>query len=106
MEASVSKQTEETKAIEEMLKKHFSDYPKKLPSIAYRYNPYSIRVRLVDKQFKGMSLSERYRLVELLIECLPEETQEDITILLILAPDELNRSAMNLEFETPTPSPL
>jgi stress-induced morphogen len=106
MAGSKTKRTPETKRIEELLKERFPSYPKKYPPIAYRYNPYSIRVRLVDKQFKGMSLSERYRLVEPLIECLPEETQEDITILLILAPDELNRSAMNLEFETPTPSPL
>jgi stress-induced morphogen len=106
MPGAKPKRTHETKRIEALLKKHFPGYPKKHPPIAYRYNRYSIRVRLVDKQFKGMSLSERYKLVEPLIESLPEETQEDITILLILAPDQLNRSAMNLEFESPTPSPL
>ena len=35
---------------------------------------------------------------------LPEETQSDVTILLLLAPEEAGRSLMNLEFENPSPS--
>jgi hypothetical protein len=106
MPGSKPKRTQETKKIEELLRSQFPGHSKKYPPKAYRFNRYSIRVRLVDKQFKGMSLSERYKLVDPLIQSLPEETQADITILLILAPDEMDRSAMNIEFETPTPSPL
>jgi stress-induced morphogen len=73
---------------------------------AYRYNPASIRVRVIDDRFKGMNRLERERLVRPLIHALPEEIQADITILLLLAPDELSESLMNLEFEHPSPSLL
>jgi hypothetical protein len=40
------------------------------------------------------------------IRGLPEQTQEDITMLLLLPTDELKSSAANLEFEEPNPSML
>jgi hypothetical protein len=49
---------------------------------------------------------ERERLVLPLIRQLPEDIQADITILLLLAPEEAGKSLMNLEFENPTPSRL
>lgn len=45
-------------------------------------------------------------MVDPLLEQLPTETQNDITILLLLAPEETHLSMMNLEFEHPTPSKL
>lgn len=99
-----AKKTRETKAIETLLKENFTGYPRDVPPEAYRYNSASIRVRLVHKSFKGKSRAEREDLVLPLIHSLPEETQADIMILLLLAPDELDRSLMNMEFENPTPS--
>jgi hypothetical protein len=92
--------------IETLLKKQFPGYPTEYPPRAYRYNPASIRVRLVHDMFKGKSRSEREKMVLPVIRTLPEEIQQDLMVLLLLPPDELGRSAMNLEFEHPTPSGL
>lgn len=42
-------------------------------------------------------------LVRPLIHALPEETQLDITMLVLLTEDEKARSAVNLEYEEPSP---
>jgi len=93
------KMTRETKLVERVLRENFPDYPKDYPPIAYRYNPSSIRVRLVHKSFKGKSLSERDDMVLPVIETLPEKIQADIYILLLLSPDEAKRSVGYEEFE-------
>jgi stress-induced morphogen len=92
--------TEETTRIEEAIRSEFPDVE------AYRYNSASIRVRVIDERFRDKSKAERERMVSSLLNQLPEETQSDITILLLLTPDETKESLMNLEFEHPTPSRL
>jgi hypothetical protein len=72
----------------------------------YRYTRFSIRVRIIDPVFAGLSLSAREDLVLDLIHELPDELQQDIMLLLMLAPDELGTSAINVEFEHPNPSIL
>ncbi len=106
MHVWADKKTPETDRIEELLRQHFPHYPPDHPPAAYRYNPASIRVRVVDESFRGKSLPDREDLVLPVLRTLPEETQDDITILLLLAPEEIGRSFMNLEFESPTPSLL
>jgi stress-induced morphogen len=92
--------TAETGRIESIIAKAF-------PAVdAYRYNSASIRVRIVDESFRGKSKAERERMVEPFLGTLPDKTQRDITILLLLAPEETTTSLMNLEFEHPTPSQL
>ena len=88
----------ETELVEATLRR---EYPR---TDVYRYNCASIRVRIVDERFQGLSLVDRHEHVLPLIHSLPEETQLDITVLLLLAPDELQRSLLNFEFEAPTPS--
>jgi len=97
------KTTKETRALEKLIDKHFPDCPKDFPR-AYRYSPVSIRARIVDPRFEDMNLSERDKVVLPLIRTLPDETQEDLTILLLLAPGELKDSLMNREYEKPSPS--
>jgi acid stress-induced BolA-like protein IbaG/YrbA len=98
MPAPHQKKTPETRQIERLLR---SKFPR---AEAYRYNSASIRVRVIDSRFAGQSRTEREEQVLPLIRQLPEETQADVMILLMLTPDELARSLMNLEFENPTPS--
>ena len=100
------KQTPETQKIEKLLKKLFPNHPEDFPPTAYRYNSASIRVRVVDESFKGKSRSEREKVVLPALRTLTEKTQSDITVLLLLAPDETDRSMMNFEFDHPTPSRL
>ena len=90
--------------IEEELRKRF---PK---SDAYRYNSASIRVRIIDEAFRGKTEIEREKMVDPILEQLPEDLESDITLLLTLTDDEMqafNRHYLtNLEFENPRPSGL
>jgi hypothetical protein len=80
---------------------------------AYRYNAASIRVRVIDPKFAGLSREQRDDLVEPQLSKLPEHTQADIISLFTFAPSELDPAAgltrqrlLNLEFEDWTPSAL
>ena len=87
-------------AIKNALKPKFAEVK------AYRYNSASIRVRIIDGRFGGHSRPEREELILPLLEQLPEDVQSDITMLLLLTPDEMSGSLLNLEFEDPSPSML
>jgi hypothetical protein len=72
---------------------------------AYRFNPASIRVRIIDPRFEDKPGSERQDMVFPVIDELPKRTREDILLLLTLAPSEVGRvnrhAVINLEFENP-----
>jgi len=103
-----AKRTDETRHVEDALRSAgFSRVD------AYRYNSASIRVRIVDPRFEGLSAEKRDALVEPLLEHLPERTQADIMTLFTFAPSEIERSAksfreffLNAEFDDPSPSML
>ncbi|MGE0607364.1 MAG: hypothetical protein AB7O62_09745 [Pirellulales bacterium] len=101
-----TRSTKETKVIERLLAERFPGYPEEWPPRAYRYNSASIRIRIVHAMFEDKTKSDRDRLVRAVIRTLPEETQSDITVLLLLTPEELDASMMNREFEHPSPSAL
>lgn len=97
-----SKRTDETRRIEKMFSERY-------PSTeAYRFNSASIRIRIVDKSFEGVPIDEREDKVWPLLDTLPERTRADVSLLLLLAPSELegfNRHTLvNQEFEHPRPS--
>ena len=98
--AVAEKKTAETKKIEQVVGKRFPNVE------AYRYNSASIRVRVIDEAFLGKSKAEREQMLASLLDSLPDKTQRDITILLLLAPEETTTSMMNVEFEQPSPSDL
>lgn len=103
-----SKRTDETRRVEALLRKHFQQ------ADAYRFNSASIRIRVTDDRFRGKTIAEREDLVIPVLKTLPEETYEDILMLLTIAPGELidaapevlSRSMMNNEFESPALSRL
>jgi stress-induced morphogen len=72
----------------------------------YRRNSVSIRVRIVDPEFLGISRSERHEIVWRFLEKLPEEVQSQVSLLLLLTPEETKTSFANLEFDNPIPSSL
>ncbi len=94
------KKTDETRQIEMELRRHFPN------TEAYRFNSASIRIRIIADCFKEKSNPDREDLVNPLLAKLPKRIQADITVLLLLAPDETKTSLMNLEFEDPHPSRL
>jgi stress-induced morphogen len=98
--------TPETVRVVKLLEKHFPHHPDDYPVAAYRYNSASIRVRVVDDSFSGIDWFEREKKVLPFLRKLPRATQSDITILLLLAPDEVEDSWGNREFENPSPPPV
>ena len=75
-----AKRTDETRAVENLLRLHFTSV------VAYRYNNASIRARIVDAKFDGLNRSARIDLVEPYLDLLPVETQRDIVMLLACTP--------------------
>jgi stress-induced morphogen len=71
-----------------------------------QHNPVSIRVRILDPDFRGKDLVDREKEVWHILERLPDEVQADITMVLLLTPEEARDSLANYEFEHPTPSLL
>ncbi len=102
-----AKRTSETRSVESLLRQQFQQ------ADAYRYNSASLRVRVIDPQFEGMSREQRDAMVEPYLDMLPPETQRDIMTLFTFSPSDLNRSPpklrqgmLNTEFEDPSPSML
>ena len=62
-----AKRTDETRHVEDVLREAGFDQVD-----AYRYNPASIRVRVIDRRFEGLSPEQRDALVEPHLDELPE----------------------------------
>lgn len=69
-------------------------------------NSVSIRIRIIDSDFKELDRVEREELIWPILEPLPDEVFADISMLLLLTPDEARTSMANAEFETPLRSRL
>jgi hypothetical protein len=70
----------------------------------YRHAPLSVRVRIIDPDFAEMDRAERNHHVWDYLGRLSEDDQSDVNVLLLLAPDEVEKSFGNMEFEDPIPS--
>jgi hypothetical protein len=73
---------------------------------AYRYSPWSIRVRIIDPGLKGSRITARDGEVWDILRPLPDDTVGQISLLILLTPQETRTSIANMEFEDPTPSQL
>jgi stress-induced morphogen len=73
---------------------------------AYRRNPGSVRIRIIDPSFAGKDEIQREEAVWGFIDRLPEDVRLDISMLVLVTPDEVDDSLANREFESPTPSLL
>lgn len=71
---------------------------------AYRSGPFSVRLRIRDPRFRGLSRVARMKEITPLIRQLPEEIQEDLIFVLPIVPGEESLTQfqrMNTEFENP-----
>jgi len=68
----------------------------------YRYNPASIRIRIVDAAFDGRSKGERHDHVWRYLRQLPEDVASQVSVVLCLVPGET--SLLDIEFRDPTRS--
>jgi hypothetical protein len=73
---------------------------------SYRQNSASIRIRIIDPGFAGEDRATRDDLIWKILEGLPERIQSQITVLLLLTPEETKTSFANMDFEKPIPSGL
>jgi stress-induced morphogen len=72
----------------------------------YRQNSVSVRIRIIASDFKGKSRAEREDDLWRLLDQLTEELIAEISLLLMLTPEEAKTSFANQEFENPIPSKL
>lgn len=91
--------------IRHALSRYAHDHPNAQIEVR-RQNSVSIRVRIVDSEFSGLDRVDREPAIWNILKTLPEEVFSNITMLLLLAPDETDRSLANREFEDPIPSRL
>jgi hypothetical protein len=71
-----------------------------------RQNPVAIRVRIIDPDFEGIDLVDREDEIWPLLQKLPEEVFANLTMLLLLTPEESTHSFASMEFDDPIPSRL
>jgi len=69
-----------------------------------RHNPVSIRLRIIDPDFYGKDRLEREPEIWRLLQRLPDDVFVNITMLLLLTPEEAEQSFANQEFEHPVPA--
>ena len=72
----------------------------------YRHSKFSLRIRVIDPDFSGLSLAERDDPLWKLLGELPDDVKYDISTLLLLTPEECASSLANFDFENPLPSKL
>ena len=94
---------QELLSIQQALLPYEEQYPEAIIEL-YRRNSISIRIRVVDPSFDGMEKSDRHSRIWEYLEKLPEDVQSDISMVVLLTPEETKRSLANLEFEDPSPS--
>jgi hypothetical protein len=73
---------------------------------AYRQNSVSVRIRVINPEFEGRSRAQREDDVWTVLNELPEEAVAEISLLLLLTPDEAKKSFASFEFDNPVPSKL
>ena len=69
-----------------------------------RQNPVSIRLRIIDPDFQAIDRIERDPEIWELLRKLPEEVFVNITMLLLLTPEEAAHSLASQEFDHPIPA--
>lgn len=94
----------QVQALKTALDAYETQYPGSEAAL-YRHNPGSIRVRVIDRRFEGMTRSRRHAHVwDFLAARAPEDAMAEISPLVTLPPAELGNSFANSEFEDPVPS--
>lgn len=95
----------EVEEIEKSLSNYKQNHPLARIDIQRRHEV-SIHIRIIDPDFEGTDRVDREPEVRKLLDTLDDETFQNVSVLLLLAPSELDRSLANMEFENPVPSRL
>jgi stress-induced morphogen len=92
-------------SIERALQSYQQDHPSSEIDI-YRQNSVSVRIRVIDPDFAGTSRIARHETIWKYLDQVSDDDQGDISMLVLLTPEETSRSMANLEFDDPVPSIL
>jgi hypothetical protein len=106
MTNNARRQDAATKRIRKLLDDRYAGRHPGASIDVYRYNPAAIRIRIIDPDFAEKSLAAREQEIWPILEELPEGVFSDITVCLLITPDEQPSSLMNLEFDDPQPTRL
>jgi hypothetical protein len=88
-----------------VLEEYASTHPRAEIEI-YRWSDVSVRIRVIDPEFKKMSRTQREEDLWGLLEKLPEGAVSEITSILLFTPEEAKKSFANMEFDNPVPSQI
>jgi stress-induced morphogen len=64
-----------------------------------RQGRYAIRVRIINPAFAGLSRSERHEAIWAYLESLPESILSDVSLLLLLTPEEAAQPLADFAFD-------
>jgi stress-induced morphogen len=71
----------------------------------YRQNSGSVRVRIIDDRFRGQSKGQRHDYAwGFISDRLDQDSREEVSMLILLTPDEVKSSVINSIFDDPIPS--
>jgi hypothetical protein len=99
----------EDRHVRRIREKLMSDYASRHPRAQIdvkRYNSLCVHVRVLDPDFDRQSRTDRDTTLWNILDTLPEETREEITLLTLLTPEEAATSVMNRVFENRNASSL
>lgn len=88
-----------TDRVERVFRERYTPDHPNAEVMAYRYNGYSILVRVIDPDFEGMDIVDRNAPFERIIPEFPEAVQERLYMLLTLTPEEARESETSAEFD-------
>ena|SRR5438067_11996439 len=106
MDNAVNRADAGVRAVLDALLRDYQPHHPRAVIDAYRYSPVTIRVRVVDPDFAGKDIVDREDMVWPTLEALPDSLREDVSMVLMLTPEEKATSPANAEFDHPTPSRL
>lgn len=72
----------------------------------FRYDPASVHIRVLDPDFAGVDIPEREDMVWQVLDTLPDPVVQDISILLLLPPDERDSYQLSRDFDKPSRSAI
>jgi hypothetical protein len=103
--AAKNHQPRSVKAIRNALEEYRKSHSKASIEVKAQ-SPISVRIRIVDPDFKKFDKVDREELIWKILDKLPENVRADITMLLLITPEEKKDSFASFEFENPIPSRL
>src|SRR5207244_950501 len=83
--------------------KYLPRHPKAEFSV-FRSSPANVHIRILDPDVRGVDIPERDDMAWEVLDELPDEVVSDISVVLLLPPEDRDAYELSREFDTPTRS--